>query len=331
MQNRAMMIISLILAVLVFLVGYTLMNRIDETGEQDSSKPAEQENGEDQEKEQNGEKEEKDKQDEDEDEEVADEAEEEASPWDMEEIEIEGEMPVPVLMYHHFDSEPETNATITPEDFEQQMQFLDEHGFSSISMDDLLKLLEEEDDSHLPDRPVLITIDDGYASTYHKALPIMEEYGFDSYMFMITDRIGETVGEYDFLTEEQLLTLEETGHPVESHSVSHDPFTEQEEGESPEEWRQRIETELVESKQVLEDLLDRDVDYFAYPFGAWDSETEQMVVDAGYEATFLARPGYVDEQSHPQRLFRFGITKNTTMEEFGEIFDPWLDEEENGS
>ncbi|ACB85946.1 polysaccharide deacetylase family protein [Natranaerobius thermophilus] len=235
---------------------------------------------------------------------------------------------IPVLMYHHFDDDPETSATITPDMLEKQMEFLDKHGFSAISMEDLLRFIEDGDDNHLPDRPVLITIDDGYASTYEQAIPILEEYGFNSYIFMITERIGKQVGEYDFLSKEKLKDLEDQGHSIESHSVSHDPFTDQKEGESTSEWRERIGYELEKSKQVLEDKLNKEIRYFAYPFGDWNSHTEELVEKAGYEATFLVREDYVTKESHPQRLFRFGITKDMTMEEFKEIFEPVLNEEE---
>ncbi|OWZ84966.1 polysaccharide deacetylase family protein [Natranaerobius trueperi] len=236
---------------------------------------------------------------------------------------------IPVLMYHHFSDDPQTSATITPDDFEEQLKFLKEHNFESIDVDDVITFVETGDDDHLPKRPVLITIDDGYRSTYTKAFPLLEEYNFDATLFMITERINQLSDEgYDFLTDDELLELEEAGIKVESHSVSHVPFTERKEDEQDHEWRNRIQNELEESKEVLEQLLERKVNYFAYPFGAWDTQIENWVVDAEYEGTFLVREGYVTEESHPQRLFRFGVTKDMTLDEFKSIFEPLLDEEE---
>ena len=97
---------------------------------------------------------------------------------------------VPVLMYHHIDPQADDNTTITPETFEAQIAALAEAGYTAIFPDDLAAYVREG--KELPEKPVVITFDDGYLSNYEYAWPILEKYGMVATIFVIGSTVGDT-------------------------------------------------------------------------------------------------------------------------------------------
>lgn len=97
---------------------------------------------------------------------------------------------VPVLMYHHIDPQADDNTTITPETFEAQIAALAEAGYTAVFPDDLAAYVREG--RELPEKPVVITFDDGYLSNYEYAWPILEKYGMVATIFVIGSTVGDT-------------------------------------------------------------------------------------------------------------------------------------------
>lgn len=109
--------------------------------------------------------------------------------------------PLPILMYHHLDEQGDGNATVSVGGFRRQMELLKKEGYTPITCQQLVSFTEG---GTLPEKPVLITFDDGYASNYRLAFPILKEYGFPATIFVI----GCTAGSD---------TYKETGHPILPH------------------------------------------------------------------------------------------------------------------
>lgn len=96
---------------------------------------------------------------------------------------------VPILLYHHLDPDPAGgSASLQPEVFERQMRLLKDNGFHPVSFDDLIAF--EERGVPLPERPVVITFDDGYESNYTYAFPVLEALDFPATIFAIGSSIG---------------------------------------------------------------------------------------------------------------------------------------------
>ena len=86
------------------------------------------------------------------------------------------ETELPILMYHHLAEEgPYNTMTISPERFRSDMEWLRDNGFTCLLPSDLVKIRAGE--MKMPDRPVMITFDDGYNSTYELAFPILVAIG----------------------------------------------------------------------------------------------------------------------------------------------------------
>ena len=97
----------------------------------------------------------------------------------------DGSVSLPVLMYHHIleSSSRLGDYVISPQQFEADLQFLSVHGYQTVTVLDILRLVQTG--GPLPEKPVLITFDDGYESTYAYAFPLLKKYGMTAVVSII--------------------------------------------------------------------------------------------------------------------------------------------------
>lgn len=182
-----------------------------------------------------------------------------------------GEVVAPILLYHHVEGESTLSRyQVSIPDFRAQMQTLDKLGFTPVSISTLLTALL--DGGELPEKPIVITFDDGHLSVYENAFPIMQELGFPGVFYIVANRIN---GSPDFVTAAQLKEMIAAGWEIGSHSFSHADLTQN---------HAIAAKEIGESKTTLEKTLSTKVETFAYPFGTIDPFTAQKVSDYGYQA-----------------------------------------------
>jgi poly-beta-1,6-N-acetyl-D-glucosamine N-deacetylase len=188
---------------------------------------------------------------------------------------------VPLLMYHDVLDPPEVFFDLTPADFEAHLQTIQANGLTPISPDQLVQHLRTG--APLPEKPVLITLDDGYAGHYEHVLPLLQKYQVPAIFFVFPGKVdGEVVGR-STLTWAQLKTM--AADPlvtIASHSVTHPPDLRELSDED-------LVYEVVESKRRLESELGIPIRYFSYPTGHYDERVAQAVADAGYLAAFTMR------------------------------------------
>ena len=219
-----------------------------------------------------------------------------------------------VLCYHRFEEGINNPMVMRPADFEQQMQALKESGFTVISMQDFLAW--RRDEKEIPAKSALITIDDGYVSSYEVGWPILKKFGYPFTMFVYVNYIG-TGGKS--VSWEQLAEMRDAGVEIGCHSFSHQNLR----GKGPLFSKQAAEEvkrmgydawmrkEMIDSKKLIERQLGIKVSTFAYPGGFYNEAVRAVVREAGYEAAFItygkrnsfANPGF-DE------IGRYGIESN---------------------
>lgn len=206
---------------------------------------------------------------------------------------------VVVLNYHKVDN-MNISLSVLPADFEKQMAYLKENDYHTITPDQLYDSMENQ--TELPENPVLITFDDGYKDNYTNAYPILKKYGFTATIFVITDFLDK---QPNYITWDQAREMEENGMRIESHTVHHKSMTELSNDQL---WQ-----ELTESKKAIDEKLGKDTRYIAYPTGTYNLHIAQMVKDAGYKAAFTIKYGNVDKASNMYALERVPIfhTENT--------------------
>ena len=195
---------------------------------------------------------------------------------------------LPVLMYDHVGpSKPGTfpEWTISPSRFERQMRCLARCGYTGIRPADWIKWRREG--KGLPDKPVLLTFDDGFADLAEYALPVLRRYGLGAVVFIVTGQVGGTntwdeaqgSATHRLLTAEQIRYWATQGIEFGSHGKTHTDLTTL----SAEE----LTKEVVGSRDDLAKLLGCPLTSFAYPFGRYNQEVKTCAQRV-YSLTFRA-------------------------------------------
>ncbi len=126
----------------------------------------------------------------------------------------------PILLYHHIrDIEKPGRYDVSPATFETQLQYLKQWGYTSITIGQLVDALKYSDP--LPEKPVIITFDDGALDVYQNAFPIMQKLGFVGTFYIVSNRLRAI----DFVNVTQLREMIAAGWEIGSHSHSHKDLT----------------------------------------------------------------------------------------------------------
>ena len=187
---------------------------------------------------------------------------------------------VPVLNYHQIEEKDGNPLTLWPDQFEAQMAYLSSEGYTTITIDEMMDAFENG--TPLPEKPVIITFDDGYADNYEYAYPILKKYGFKATIFLIYD-FTNTYPNY--LTWDQIAEMKESGLiRFESHTMTHANLAEL---TSADELRH----EIADSHELLSEKLGYDMHYIAYPGGRVNEEIEEITRATGYRGAFTVHYG----------------------------------------
>lgn len=227
------------------------------------------------------------------------------------------ERTVPVLCYHRFGKYPVKDSyAVSLEEFSKQMEEIRLAGRTPITASQWLEGREHPD--RLPDKPVLITVDDGYRDFYDQARPILNPLHFKATLFVYTQFINSKHG----LSREQLAELSQAGFEIGSHSATHPKLTQRLAGESESAYTLRLEKELKGSREKLQAWTATQVNALAYPYGLWDQKVARAAGEAGYKLLFTVDPGANRPDSPPESLKRHLVLRGTRLS----TFRGWLEE-----
>ncbi len=221
---------------------------------------------------------------------------------------------IPVLNYHQINDVDENMLTVSTEEFETQMTWLEQNGYQTITAAELADALEGK--GSLPDRPVLITFDDGYIDNYQCAFPILRKHDMKAIIFLISEYVSLYP---NYLTWNQLLEMQKNGIEFGSHTVDHNVLTELS--------KPAVYHQLNDSKNLLERRLGRPVNFLAYPCGYTNEEIKAAAKSAGYRAAFTVDLGNTypgDDLYTLNRVPVFGAMPHTMFRFVGRIRCPRL-------
>jgi peptidoglycan/xylan/chitin deacetylase (PgdA/CDA1 family) len=185
---------------------------------------------------------------------------------------------VPILVYHSIApyrtdmSRLVKEFTVPPETFDAQLRYLQQNGYTVISFESLVNAMSSPS-APLPEKPVVLTFDDGWEDLYRHAFPLLVKYHDSGTFFIFTNAIGDR----DFMTWSQLKTMQAAGMDIESHSISH-PFL------SAMTDKAKLWKEIEGSREIIASHLERAPDIFAYPYGSYNELDIAMLKAAGYRA-----------------------------------------------
>lgn len=218
-----------------------------------------------------------------------------------------------VLCYHIVESPQDPRMEVSREAFRQQMRYLAMTGYNVIPLRDLYEYVAGKRAS-LPKNAVVVTIDDGWRSTYTEVFPEMKRYGFPFTVFIYPKIIGQTS---HALTWKQIKEMSDAGVDIESHSLSHPYLTRRRHAELDQRaYTGWLERELIDSKRMIEHATGKPVQFLAYPFGDYDHYLAETVGRAGYEAALTCEGGQVRRGSNPLKMRRMVVEKKTDFVSF---------------
>ena len=234
---------------------------------------------------------------------------------------------IPVLMYHILLDGRNDVISVDPDRFREHMEAIRAAGYTTITDYELADHLIDE--KPLPDKPILITFDDGYKSTYTEAFPILKDLGMKATVNVIASRIFESpstlhTAEYEKITWPEARLMQGTvtiqGHTWDSHHKKMNYLNENKgvvagrlahglETESQANFEKRVLEDFLLCKETIEDKMGYEVVSLAYPYGQYSADTMLLAQQAGYKLAFTVQSGLVNSgTANPFELNR--ITAN---------------------
>jgi peptidoglycan/xylan/chitin deacetylase (PgdA/CDA1 family) len=217
---------------------------------------------------------------------------------------------IPVLLYHSVsDRRPQGDAwgAVSRADFEAHVKAISASGRVAIGITALAAALRAE--QPLPDRPVAVTFDDGFADTYD-AVELLRDHGLVSTVYVTTGELGAK----NRLSPRQLAALASLpGIEVGAHAVRHRHLDELDDGELAE--------ELGASRSQLEDLTQRNIASFAYPHGSYDGRVRDAVIAAGYDSAAAVKNAVSHPGDDPFAIARWTVTDGTPAARISQVLE----------
>lgn len=218
---------------------------------------------------------------------------------------------IPILMYHSVGgisvspTDLEYSLTISPDIFEQQLNYLKEKKYQTITMEELFKALYYN--KKLPSKSIILTFDDGYDNHYYNVYHLLKKYNFKGSFYIITSLIGQP----GRLNQQQIKEMANNGMEFGSHSINHPDFSQLNE--------QEIDNELYRSKLSIEKIINKEIYSFCYPAGKYDSRSFDLLKKEGYLLALTVNSGTTVSSDHPFEIPRLRIDGKNPLEDFKKL------------
>ena len=217
---------------------------------------------------------------------------------------------IPILCYHRFGSRS-SQLTVAPSAFESQMEYLARNGYSVVPLSRLTGFLEGKE--ALPRKTVVVTIDDGYRSTYEIAYPILKKYGFPATVFLYSDFVGAS----DALTWPQMREMVDSALiDIQPHSKTHGNLALRLPDETDAKYRERVRREVDAPINVIQERLGIRTTAYAFPYGDVNDIVLDQLKRQGVRLAVTVTPGGNGFFAPPQMLRRSMVFGNDSFDVF---------------
>lgn len=206
----------------------------------------------------------------------------------------------PILEYHQITDSPEVGFeqyTVPPAEFAAQLDYLQQKGYTTITLQDFMRVLHGK--GTLPEKPIVLTFDDGYLDNYTEMLPILEAHNMKAVVYVITNNIGQP----GYLTIEQLKDMQKRGIEIGSHTADHLSL------KNLDDALRRY--EVRDSKIFLEWSGLATIYSFSYPSGDYTPELVDILSSEEYLSAVTGDVGLNNINTNPYLLKRVHIRKPT--------------------
>jgi peptidoglycan/xylan/chitin deacetylase (PgdA/CDA1 family) len=212
---------------------------------------------------------------------------------------------VPILLYHHV-SAPAANVRsrnlwVEGALFGRQIDALARAGYHGVTLGQVWR--HWQDGARLPSQPIVVSFDDGYASQYRNAWPVLRRHRWPGVLNLQWNRLGVAGG----LSRAQVRALVKGGWEIGDHSITHPDLTTID--------ATTLHREVATSRTTMERELGVPVDFFCYPYGHFGAGVQTAVQDAGFLAATTTVRGLASPGDDPYALNRIIAGGRTTAPE----------------
>ena len=210
---------------------------------------------------------------------------------------------IPVLMYHKIGDDKDNDAVIREDLFREQMKFLKDNGYNPLTMDQLYDYVVNG--AAVPEKPVVLTFDDGYADTYSIVYPIMKEYGFAATVFINPGDVGTR------LTWDQIREMHKNGITISNHGFQHIEMGQLSEAK-------QIENITKAQEALAKEVGIKDNPWFCYPYGDKNEFTDAATKKAGIKMSMAMKSGWAHTGDNPYNILRVWVGNAVDIKHFEE-------------
>jgi peptidoglycan/xylan/chitin deacetylase (PgdA/CDA1 family) len=227
-----------------------------------------------------------------------------------------GDVHVPILLYHRFGPTVADGMTITTPVFEAHLKYLKENGYHVIPLRQLVNWYLKKGPAPAP-KSVVIVEDDAHKTVYSDMLPLARKYNVPVTVFVYPSAISNA--KYA-MTWDQLRELKKSGlFDIQSHTYWHPNFKQDKKKLPPAEFEKLVDTQLKKSKTRLEKELGGKVDLLAWPFGIYDDYLLKKAAEAGYVSTFTIEAHHAGTADSVMKLPRYLLVNADQGKAFAQI------------
>lgn len=216
---------------------------------------------------------------------------------------------VPIIMYHSLlkDTSLQNDYTISPTLFEEDLKYLKNNNYTSITVEDLIDYVYN--DKALPEKCIMLTFDDGYYNNYYYAFPLLKKYEYKAVISPIASMTefytqhNEVSVNYGHISVDNIKEMVQSGfveiqnHSYDMHRLKPRIGVNKKSGEAFESYKSNVENDIMTAQNYLKDNAGISPQCFVYPFGAKCEDTEKIIEELGFKCTLTCteEPNYISK------------------------------------
>lgn len=241
---------------------------------------------------------------------------------------------LPIVMYHSIlkDTKLQGQYVIGPDQFESDLKMLKEKGYTTITVTDLVDYVYN--DKELPEKPIMLTFDDGYYNNYLYAYPLLEEYECKAvlspigyYSEQYSQDSNPPSPSYSHCTWSQLKEIQDSGyveiqnHSYNMHSQSGRLGVSKKQGESNESYNSILVEDISTAQNLFKDNLNYTPIAFTYPFGAVSDTSEDVIKSLSFKCSLICEEKINTITKDKESLYMLGRFLRPTKMTSAELFE----------
>jgi peptidoglycan/xylan/chitin deacetylase (PgdA/CDA1 family) len=176
---------------------------------------------------------------------------------------------------------------VIPELLESELVFIRDNGYTTITFADVIAHFDNG--APLPEKPVILSFDDGWRNQYAYAFPLLKKYGMKGTFFVFTNPLMHHNARW--VSWNEVREMDNAGMEIAGHTHTHPFLTKLTTDEE-------LDKEISASKKFIEEEIGHPITVFAYPFGEKNPQVERAVARAGYKIARTIVSGVWNDPAH---------------------------------